>query len=123
VFRGGRRLRPNADLRRVVLKATARVAQARLRRLRASSFFAATWARGLYQPGARAAGGQEPAELRRFYRIIDRLTARDRVAFALHFVEGLELREVAAALGGSPVRITRRLNRNLAKITEAFERT
>jgi RNA polymerase sigma factor (sigma-70 family) len=103
IFRGGRRLRPNSDLRRVVLKATARVAQARLRKLGASWPCTSPWPRGLYEPGARTAGSQEPEPLRQFHRILDRLTARDRVAFELHYIEGIELREVADALGAHRV--------------------
>ena len=36
--------------------------------------------------------------LARFYDILDRLSARDRIVFVLHFLAGMELDEVAAAL-------------------------
>jgi RNA polymerase sigma-70 factor, ECF subfamily len=39
--------------------------------------------------------------LTRFYRLLDRFGARDRTAFVLRFLEGMDLTEVAAALGVS----------------------
>ncbi len=37
----------------------------------------------------------------RFYRILDRIRARDRTAFVLRFIEGMEVADVAAAMGVS----------------------
>jgi RNA polymerase sigma-70 factor (ECF subfamily) len=39
--------------------------------------------------------------LERFYTLLDRFSSRDRTAFVLRFLEGMELCEVAAALGVS----------------------
>jgi RNA polymerase sigma-70 factor (ECF subfamily) len=39
--------------------------------------------------------------LERFYAVLDRLDVRDRTAFALRFIEGLAINDVAAALGVS----------------------
>jgi RNA polymerase sigma-70 factor (ECF subfamily) len=41
------------------------------------------------------------AALERFYSVLDRLDARERTAFALRFIEGLTMNDVAAALGVS----------------------
>jgi RNA polymerase sigma-70 factor (ECF subfamily) len=41
------------------------------------------------------------AALERFYVLLDRLDTRDRTAFVLRVIEGLQLNEVAAALGVS----------------------
>jgi RNA polymerase sigma-70 factor (ECF subfamily) len=49
--------------------------------------------------------------LRATYRVLDRLGAEDRIAFALRFIEGLELRDVAAACGVSLNTVKRRLAR------------
>jgi RNA polymerase sigma-70 factor (ECF subfamily) len=49
--------------------------------------------------------------LRRFYDILDRLSARDRTAFVLRHVEELDLTEVAGALGVSLATVKRRLRR------------
>jgi RNA polymerase sigma-70 factor, ECF subfamily len=45
----------------------------------------------------------------RFYRILDRLSAGDRTAFVLRFFEGLELVEVAEAMGVSLATTKRQL--------------
>ena len=37
----------------------------------------------------------------RFYRILDRIRARDRTAFVLRFIEGMEVADVAVAMGVS----------------------
>jgi RNA polymerase sigma factor (sigma-70 family) len=39
--------------------------------------------------------------LARFYKILDRIRPRDRVAFVLRFVEGMGVAEVATAVGVS----------------------
>ncbi len=49
--------------------------------------------------------------LRATYRVLDRLASDDRVAFALRHIEGLELRDVAAACNVSLNTIKRRLAR------------
>jgi RNA polymerase sigma-70 factor (ECF subfamily) len=51
----------------------------------------------------------EREALSRFYRILDGLSADDRTAFALRFVEGLELLEVAEAMNISLATLKRRL--------------
>jgi RNA polymerase sigma-70 factor (ECF subfamily) len=49
--------------------------------------------------------------LTRFYAILDRVNVNDRAAFALRYMEGLELTEVASALGLSLATTKRRLSR------------
>ena len=49
--------------------------------------------------------------LRATYSVLDRLGADDRIAFALRYVEGLELRDVAAACNVSINTIKRRIAR------------
>jgi RNA polymerase sigma-70 factor, ECF subfamily len=49
--------------------------------------------------------------LARFYRLLDGLAPRHRTAFTLRYIEGLELTEVAAALGVSLATIKRWLPR------------
>jgi RNA polymerase sigma-70 factor (ECF subfamily) len=41
------------------------------------------------------------AALERFYAVLDRLDVRERTAFALRYIEGLSMNDVAAALGVS----------------------
>jgi RNA polymerase sigma-70 factor, ECF subfamily len=51
------------------------------------------------------------AALRATYAILDRMATDERVAFALRFIDGLELTDVAAACGVSLATIKRRLAR------------
>jgi RNA polymerase sigma-70 factor (ECF subfamily) len=64
-------------------------------------------------PDAPVSGADPAAReaVRRFYRVLDRLSARDRSAFVLRFMEELDLTEVAAALGVSLATAKRRLDR------------
>jgi RNA polymerase sigma-70 factor (ECF subfamily) len=59
-----------------------------------------------------ATAGEDVREsLRVTYEVLDRLGVDDRIAFALRFIEGLELGDVAAACGVSINTIKRRLAR------------
>src|SRR5262245_16787470 len=49
--------------------------------------------------------------LARFYGILDRVNASDRTAFVLRYMEGLELTEVASAMGLSLATTKRRLSK------------
>ena len=109
VFHRARHLRPRSDLRQFIVEATARVARAELR-----------------QPAQpRAApedmAPQHEAEMR-FYRILNRLNPADRIAFVFHYVEGEEVRDVAAALGNTTVMTRRRLERVLRTVHDGIRR-
>ena len=58
----------------------------------------------------------------RFYRILDRLNAADRIAFVFHYVEGVVVRDVAAALGSTTVVTRRRLERVLRTVHDGIRR-
>lgn len=60
---------------------------------------------------ANAPSGEVLDALRATYAVLDTLPAEERVAFALRFVDGMELTEVAAACGTSLATIKRRLAR------------
>jgi RNA polymerase sigma-70 factor (ECF subfamily) len=49
--------------------------------------------------------------LRALYRVLDRLGSRKRLAFSLRHVQGLELRDIAAAMGISEATVYRELRR------------
>ncbi|HMF44120.1 MAG TPA: sigma-70 family RNA polymerase sigma factor [Polyangia bacterium] len=118
-FHGGRRLRPHADLTRFVVRTIARIAQAELRS-RTSGWSPSAWrAFGAGRVTARETAEREAVQ--RFYRILDRLGAVDRIAFVFHYVEGLDAREVAAAIGRSPAQTDRCLRRSLATVVQAID--
>lgn len=60
--------------------------------------------------------------LRRFYALLDHFGARDRTAFVLRYVEGLELSDVAAALGVSLATAKRAVTRTQERLTRLVER-
>jgi RNA polymerase sigma-70 factor (ECF subfamily) len=69
---------------------------------------------------AAVASGEVMDALRTTYGVLDALPAEERIAFALRFIDGMELTEVAAACGTSLATIKRRLVRATARFeTEA----
>jgi RNA polymerase sigma-70 factor (ECF subfamily) len=69
-----------------------------------------------------AAGGLSPesmATMRALYRVLDSLSAEERLAFTLRFMSELELTEVARACGVSLATVKRRLARAEAHIRQA----
>lgn len=60
--------------------------------------------------------------LRRLYAVLDRMAADDRIAFALRFVQGMELTEVAAACQVSLATIKRRLAKAEQRFLELARR-
>jgi RNA polymerase sigma-70 factor (ECF subfamily) len=59
---------------------------------------------------APTASSEDRAALRAFYEVLGALDADARVAFALRFVEGMELTQIAAACGVSLATIKRRIS-------------
>jgi DNA-directed RNA polymerase specialized sigma24 family protein len=105
VFERGARVRADADVDELVLKVTARVAGVELRR-----------------QIARAASRSPRDAITRFYRLLDRLSAADRVAFVFHHVENMDVRTVAAAIDGTVVATRRRLLRAAQRIRAGIAR-
>jgi RNA polymerase sigma-70 factor (ECF subfamily) len=88
------------------------------------------WVRRIMQPlsaevSEKAAPGDDPSEreaLHRFYKILDRLSADDRTAYVLRFIEEMDLTEVADALGCSLATVKRRLSAIHRRIFKMVER-
>jgi DNA-directed RNA polymerase specialized sigma24 family protein len=117
VFHCARLLGPRADLDRLILATTVRIAQAELRGRRPRPLPRAATERH------RGAGRANPRrdEVLRFYRILDGLSGADRVAFVMHYVEGLDGRAVAEIMGSSPALAKRRFRRSLRKVSAGIE--
>lgn len=71
----------------------------------------------LPEVASNSASGEVRDALRATYVVLDALPADERIAFALRFVDGMELTEVAAACATSLATIKRRL----ARATDRFE--
>jgi RNA polymerase sigma-70 factor (ECF subfamily) len=116
-------LRDPSSLRAFVLAITVRVikSEQRLKWLK-------RWL-GLFEDGHTPPedAGETPdlearEALHRFYRILDRLSPTHRAAFVLRYVEGLELLDVAGALGVSRATIKRWLPRIARRVFSQVER-
>ena len=122
VFHRARRLQPRSDLRQFIVGATARVARAELRQpAPPRSLSPRGWGPARPRAAPEATAPQHQAVMR-FYRILDRLNAADRIAFVFHYVEGVVVRDVAAALGSPTVVTRRRLERVLRTVHDGIRR-
>ena len=68
--------------------------------------------------------GLDPAtleQLRRFYRVLDRLGPEDRTIFVLRHIQEMTLEEVAEVMQLSLATVKRRLQKSSRKVTEQFE--
>jgi RNA polymerase sigma factor (sigma-70 family) len=120
VFERAARLRPRSDLRRFVVGITARIAQVELRRRKLSWVFAASRFRAGRKPARPGVARPVPEAVARFYRILDRLSALDRVTFVLYYFEGLDVREIATAMEAAPGATSRRLRRAVGKVARSI---
>jgi RNA polymerase sigma-70 factor (ECF subfamily) len=95
---------------------TVRTARYHVRRRRARRFIGLSEVE--YHPALRVVTPDPVSQraLERFYRLLDRVNDRDRAAFVLRYIEGLELSEVAKALGTSPPTARRRFTRAYGRI-------
>ncbi len=116
-------LRDPAMLRAYLVGITTRKAISELRRRRVRSFLRITEDGVL--PEAEDPGVVEddgPEALRRLYQLLEGCSAADRMAFVLRHVEGLQLEEVARALGVSVATAKRQLGRVHARVVALARR-
>jgi RNA polymerase sigma-70 factor (ECF subfamily) len=118
-FQRVRRLRDPEALRSFVIGIAIKVAQEELRRIRVLGWLKLT-ATGTLPDVASSSDVHARDALLRLYAILDRLSAQDRALFVLRFVEELELKDVAEALGLSFMTTRRRVERVWTRVfTEA----
>ncbi len=112
-------LREPKALRAFVISITAHTIRRELRRKAA-----ARWLHLGEAPVSRARDADLDSReaLARLYRILERLGSDDRTAFTLRFLEGLELVEVAQAMGVSLATTKRRLSHSWSRIVTHAQR-
>jgi RNA polymerase sigma-70 factor (ECF subfamily) len=121
-FRRIAQLRDRGELRPVVIALTTNALRAELRNRRTRRWL------HVGQAGAAPRNSSVPPDspsreaLRRLYSILDRFKTEDRIAFAFHFLQGLSLEEVAAALNLSLPTTQRVLARVWSRIVLLIEK-
>jgi RNA polymerase sigma-70 factor (ECF subfamily) len=115
-------LRDVGALRGFVVGVAVNVASKQLRRWAVGRWLRLTETGALPDATAPAEDLDARAAVARFYRLLDRLGREDRLIFTLRMVQGLELTEVADAVGVSLATTKRRLARTTAKLHAAAAR-
>ena len=117
VFRKASTLREPDRLRSFVFSFAVRVVKSELRRKRARAWLS------FHQPEAFIELGAEPLDvesrdlLRRFYALLDRLKARDRLVFALRHLERMTVEEIADSMSLSVSTTKRALNHATSRLS------
>lgn len=115
-------LRDPSALRPFLIGITLHVAGTELRRRRVRRWLRLTDDGTLPDRAAAADDSEARAALRRLYAVLDRLDDAGRLIFVLRHIEGLELVELAAALGTSLATTKRRLAKVTGRVLAMIER-
>jgi RNA polymerase sigma-70 factor (ECF subfamily) len=116
-YRNRTLLRDHAALRSFLFGITLRVAASELRSRHIRSWLRLTKDGVLDDQEAAPTDDPDAREaVKRLYAILDRLNAKSRLAFVLHYVDGWELTEVAEAFGVSLATVKRRLARTSVRV-------
>jgi RNA polymerase sigma-70 factor (ECF subfamily) len=111
-YRNRTLLRDHAALRSFLFGITLRVAATELRSRRIRSWLRLTKDGVLDDHESPPTDNPDAREaVKRLYAILDRLNAKSRLAFVLHYVDGWELTDVAESFGVSLATVKRRLAR------------
>jgi RNA polymerase sigma-70 factor (ECF subfamily) len=112
-------LRDPGALRSFVISVTIRTLKWKLRRRRVRRWVGLTET-GVV-PDLPVRGVDVDQALQRFYRLLDKLRASDRMVFVLRRVDGMQLADVAEATGHSVATVKRRLQRADASLARMME--
>ncbi len=121
VFAAIHTLRNPSALRSFIYSAAIRMLRWHLRTKRTRRLFMLSDSGTLPEASSPPQDSEGRELLRRFYRLLDTLSANDRTAFVLRHVEELRLEEIVMATGASLATVKRRIRRaslhmaNLAK--------
>jgi RNA polymerase sigma-70 factor (ECF subfamily) len=112
-------LRDHSALRSFVVSVTIRIVKWKLRRKRLRQWVQLTETGNL--PDLPVHGVDMEVTLRRFYRLLDRLSVDDRLIFVLRRVDGMQLDSVGQATGRSVATVKRRLAKVDAELSQWME--
>jgi RNA polymerase sigma-70 factor (ECF subfamily) len=110
-------LRDPASFRSFVVSFALRIVKWELRRRRARRWLLLSPSNLLPDGPAFDTDPESREVLRRFYAVLDQLAARDRLVFALRYLESMTLEEIAAALEVSLSTVKRNLTRASARVS------
>lgn len=120
-YRNRAHLRNPSALRSFLFGISLRVAASEIRSRRIRGWLRLTPDGVLDEHPAPHADAEAREAVKRLYAILDRLDTSSRLAFVLHYIEGLELLEVASALDVSLATVKRRLARVSARVWAAAQ--
>jgi RNA polymerase sigma-70 factor (ECF subfamily) len=110
-------LRDPGSFRSFVVSFALRIVKWELRRRRARRWLLLSPSNLLPDAPALDSDPESREVLRRFYAVLDQLAARDRLVFALRYLESMTLEEIAAALAISLSTVKRNLTRASARVS------
>jgi RNA polymerase sigma-70 factor (ECF subfamily) len=121
VFRKASTLRDPASLRSFVYSFAVRVVKAELRRRKVRGWFPFLRVEHPPDAGASTLDLESRDILRKLYALLDRLTARDRLAFVLRRMESKTVEEIAAALDVSTSTVKRSISHASSRLSVWIE--
>jgi RNA polymerase sigma-70 factor (ECF subfamily) len=110
-------LRDPSSFRSFVVSFALRIVKWELRRRRARRWLMLSPSNLLPDAPALDSDPESREVLRRFYTVLDQLAARDRLVFALRYLESMTLEEIAVVLEVSLSTVKRNLNRASARVS------
>lgn len=116
-FRSLKRLRDPSKLRYFLMGLAVNVAKYELRKRRVRRLVRLSPHGEVPEAAVAAADVGAASTLRRFYLLLDRLSARDRSIFVLRVVEQMQIEEIAESVGSSVATVRRRLQHVSARLT------
>ncbi|MBN2574448.1 MAG: sigma-70 family RNA polymerase sigma factor [Deltaproteobacteria bacterium] len=121
LFRKANTLRDPDSLRSFIFSFAVRVLKSELRSRRARGWLSFKEPQAFVDLGSETMDVESRDLLRRFYGLLDRLAARDRLVFALRHLERMTVEEIAASMDISHSTVKRSLAHATAKLSRWLE--
>jgi RNA polymerase sigma-70 factor, ECF subfamily len=121
-LRGARRIEQASALRGYLTSVAVRQAALELRRRKVRRWVTLTPTGQVPDAPILPRDGDGREALRALYRVLDRMGSRERLAFALRHIEGMEILEVARTLGASESTVRRALGAARSQLDRSLRR-